>query len=117
MESKNEKTIKKVVKKETPVKVAVKKEAVKVSEKKSTKKTFVGTVVSDKMQKTVVVSIQRRVAHPVYGKLIKITKRFKADTNGMEVKVGQTIRMEETRPISKGKFFKVIEIIKEGDKK
>ncbi len=93
--------------------VQVKKEAVKVSLKKPTKKTFVGTVVSDKMQKTVVVSIQRRVAHPRYGKLIKITKRFKADTNGMEVKVGQTIKMEETRPISKGKFFKVIEIIKE----
>ena len=109
METKNKTTIKK-----QPVKkVAIQKETVKVSVKKSTKKTFVGTVVSDKMQKTVVVSIQRRVAHPRYGKLIKITKRFKADTNGMEVKVGQTIKMEETRPISKGKFFKVIEIIKE----
>jgi small subunit ribosomal protein S17 len=75
------------------------------------KKTFVGTIVSDKMQKTVVVEIQRRVQHPVYKKMMKRNTKLKADTNAMEVKVGQLVRIEETRPLSKDKYFKVIEII------
>ena len=103
---------KREIKKNAPVK-----EVANAVEQKSTKKTFIGTVVSDKMQKTVVISIERKVAHPKYGKLIKITKRFKADTNNMEIKTGDLIRMEETRPISRGKSFKVIEVIKEGGKK
>ena len=72
------------------------------------RKVLIGKIVSDKMQKTVVVEVERKVAHPVYKKLIKKTKRFKADVNNMEVKVGDLVKMEETPPISRSKHFKVI---------
>lgn len=78
-------------------------------EKKIIKKRFTGIVVSDKMDKTVVVALLRKVPHPKYGKLIKKTTRLKADTNGMTIKTGNTVVIEETRPMGKGKFFKVIE--------
>mgnify|MGYP001619772238 CR=1 FL=1 len=75
-------------------------------------KTLIGKVVSNKMQKTVVVQIDRRIQHPVYKKFIKIKKRIKADSNDMELVVGDTVKIVETRPMSKEKFFKVIEKIK-----
>ena len=71
-------------------------------------KVITGTVVSTKMAKTVVVSYTRKVAHKKYGKLIKVTKRIKADTNGMEISLGDTVKIEQTKPMSKDKFFKVI---------
>lgn len=71
-------------------------------------RTMTGTVVSTKMQGTVVVSIERKVAHKLYGKLIKVTKKIKADKNGMDVKEGDVVVIEMTRPISKDKNFKVI---------
>lgn len=77
------------------------------------KKTFVGKIKSAKMKNTVVVSIERLVRHPVYGKILKKTSNLKADTNGMEIGVGQNVKIEQTKPISKDKSFKVIEIIKE----
>ena len=76
------------------------------------RKVLIGKIVSDKMQKTVVVEVERKVAHPVYKKLIKKTKRFKADVNNMEVKVGDLVKMEETPPISRSKHFKVIGKVK-----
>ena len=75
------------------------------------KKTFTGKVVSDKMAKTVVVSIERLIRHPVYKKTMRRTGRIKADTNGMEVKTGQVVKIEQTRPLSRDKSFKVIEIV------
>jgi len=75
------------------------------------KRTFTGKVVSDKMTKTVVVSIERLIRHPVYQKTLKRTGRIKADTNGMDVKSGQFVKIEQTRPLSRDKSFKVIEII------
>ncbi len=102
---KKEKTIKKEIVKAPPIKKGVIKP---MKTKEKVKRVLTGVVVSDKMQKTVVVSIQRKVAHPLYGKLIKITKKYKVDTNGMDIKVGDVVRMEETRPISRGKHFKVI---------
>jgi len=75
------------------------------------KKVLVGKVLSDKMQKTVVVEISRKVQHPIYKKLIKRTKKIKADTNGLDIKIGEEVKIEETKPISRGKFFKVIEKI------
>lgn len=109
--------MKKIIKKEE-VKTSIKKDVVKTMKtKEKMKKVLTGVVVSDKMQKTVIVSIQRKVAHSLYGKLIKITKRYKADTNNMEIKVGSIVKMEETRPLSRGKHFKVIEIVKEGEGK
>jgi small subunit ribosomal protein S17 len=81
------------------------------------KKTFVGKVVSDKMTKTVVVSIERLIRHPVYKKTMKRTGKIKADTNGINASVGQFVKIEQTRPISRDKSFKVIEIIEEKETK
>jgi small subunit ribosomal protein S17 len=72
------------------------------------KKTISGTVVSDKMDKTIVVSVTRFVKHPKYKKYIKISKNFKAHDEGNKHKVGETVEIEETRPISKDKRFKVV---------
>src|ERR1700680_3199838 len=74
-------------------------------------KTRVGTVVSDKMQKTVVVAIERRLPHPVYGKMITRTKHIKAHDQDNASKAGDTVRVMETRPISKDKRWRVIEIL------
>ena len=70
-----------------------------------------GTVVSDKMQKTVVVAIDRRVAHPVYGKMVTRTKRVKAHDEENSAKTGDTVRIMETRPLSKDKRWRVVEIV------
>src|SRR3982751_4443838 len=78
---------------------------------RSSRKTRVGMVVSDKMQKTVVVSIERRVQHPVYGKMIRRTKKLKAHDEQNEAKTGDTVRIMETRPLSKDKRWRVVEII------
>lgn len=78
------------------------------------KKTFVGKIVSNKMLNTVVVAIDRKVPHPRYGKLITKTKRLMADTNGVEVVVGEMVVVEEIKPMSKNKNFKVVG--KEGTK-
>ncbi len=75
------------------------------------RKTRVGTVVSDKMQKTVVVAIQRRVPHPTYGKMITRTKHFKAHDEENASKTGDIVRIMETRPLSKDKRWRVVEIV------
>jgi small subunit ribosomal protein S17 len=63
------------------------------------------------MAKTVVVSIERRVQHPVYGKMIRRTKKLKAHDEQNEAKTGDTVRIMETRPLSKDKRWRVVEII------
>ena len=78
---------------------------------RASRKTRVGLVVSDKMEKTVVVSIERRVQHPVYGKMVRRTKRFKAHDERNEAKTGDTVRIMETRPMSKDKRWRVVEIV------
>jgi small subunit ribosomal protein S17 len=75
------------------------------------RKTRVGKVVGDKMQKTVVVAIERRVAHPVYGKMMTLTTRLKAHDEENSSKTGDTVRIMETRPLSKDKRWRVIEIL------
>ncbi len=87
---------------------AVKEKKIMEKNEKKGNRTMTGTVVSTKMQGTVVVSIERKVAHKLYGKLIKVTKKIKADKNGMDVKEGDVVVIEMTRPISKDKNFKVI---------
>jgi len=87
-----------------------KSEASRATERNS-RKTRVGMVVSDKMQKTVVVSIERRVQHPVYGKMVRRTKKLKAHDEQNEAKTGDTVRIMETRPLSKDKRWRVVEII------
>ena len=78
---------------------------------RTSRKTRIGKVVSDKMVKTVVVSIERRVQHPVYGKMVRRTKKLKAHDEQNEAKTGDTVRIMETRPLSKDKRWRVVEII------
>lgn len=73
------------------------------------RKQFKGKVVSDKMDKTVVVLVSRFVKHPKYGKYVKIDKRFKAHVDGVKPVIGATVTIEETRPISKDKHFRLIQ--------
>ena len=75
------------------------------------RKTRVGVVVSDKMQKTVVVAIERRVAHPVYGKMMLRTTKLKAHDEENKAKQGDRVRIMETRPLSKDKRWRVVEIV------
>ena len=77
----------------------------------TSRKTRVGKVVSDKMDKTVVVTVADRVAHPIYKKIIKRTYRLKAHDEMNECGVGDTVKVMETRPLSKDKRWRVVEII------
>lgn len=79
--------------------------------RESFRKTREGLVVSDKMDKTVVVAIERRVKHPVYGKMMTRTKKLKAHDEENSAKLGDTVRIMETRPLSKDKRFRVVEIV------
>ncbi len=74
------------------------------------KKQLVGTVVSNKMEKTVVVEVETKKRHPVYHKVVKKRKRFKAHDE-VGAKVGSKVRIEETRPLSKMKRWKVVEVV------
>ena len=76
------------------------------------RKSFVGTVTSDTMDKTVVVSVTRVTRHPLYGKIIKTSKKFKAHNENNEAKAGDRVRIRECRPISKDKKF-FVEVILE----
>ncbi|HLR35647.1 MAG TPA: 30S ribosomal protein S17 [Tissierellales bacterium] len=75
------------------------------------RKTRVGRVVSDKMDKTVVVAVETFVTHPLYKKQIKKTTKFKAHDENNECKTGDRIRIMETRPLSKDKNWRVVKII------
>jgi small subunit ribosomal protein S17 len=75
------------------------------------RKTLVGTVTSDKMDKTVVVTVNRVTRHPLYGKVIKVSKKYKAHDENNEAKMGDVVRICECRPISKDKSFFVQEIL------
>ena len=78
---------------------------------RNARKSRTGLVVSDKMEKTVVVAIERRVPHPVYGKMVTRTKRLKAHDEENSAKGGDTVRIVETRPLSKDKRWRLVEII------
>ena len=73
-----------------------------------TKSILKGIVVGDKMNKTIVVSVTRFVKHPKYGKYYKVSKKYKAHDEANKYKIGDTVEIVETRPISKDKKFKVI---------
>lgn len=75
------------------------------------RKTLVGTVTSDKMDKTVVVTVNRTTRHPLYGKVVKVSKKYKAHDENNEAKIGDVVRICECRPISKDKRFFVQEIL------
>ena len=77
----------------------------------SSRKTRVGKVVSDKMNKTIVVAVENRVPHPLYKKIIKRTYKLKAHDENNECGIGDRVRVMETRPLSKDKRWRLVEII------
>ena len=78
---------------------------------KSNRKSRVGVVTSDKMDKTIVVTIRSRYKHPLYGKIIGHTKKFKAHDEENACGIGDTVRIMETRPLSRDKRWRLVEII------
>ena len=80
-------------------------------EERNLRKTRVGKVVSDKMDKTIVVAIEDHVKHPLYGKIVKKTVKFKAHDEKNECGIGDTVKIMETRPLSKDKRWRLVEII------
>lgn len=80
-------------------------------EERGRRKTVVGVVVSDKMDKTVVVSLETIVSHPLYGRRMIRTKRLKAHDEKNECRVGDKVKLMETRPLSKEKRWRVAEIL------
>lgn len=84
---------------------------VKGTENRGIRKTRVGVVVSDKMDKTITVEIRTHVRHPLFGKIMNRTARFKAHDENNECGIGDTVRIMETRPLSKTKRWRLVEII------
>ena len=80
-------------------------------EERNLRKTRVGLVVSDKMDKTIVVSVADRVKHPLYGKIIDRTYKLKAHDENNECHVGDRVKVMETRPLSKDKRWRLVEVI------
>ena len=78
------------------------------------KRILTGTVVSDKTDKTVTVRVERKVKHPLYGKIIRRSKKYHAHDEANEFKPGDTVRIEETRPISKTKTWRVLDRVRAG---
>jgi small subunit ribosomal protein S17 len=75
------------------------------------RKTRVGKVVSDKMDKTIVVAIQDNVKHPLYGKIVKRTYKLKAHDENNDSHIGDTVKVMETRPLSKDKRWRLVEVV------
>lgn len=82
-----------------------------MSEERGARKVRIGTVVSDKMDKTIVVHCERQFAHPIYKKIIKRGAHFKAHDETNDCHVGDTVRIVETRPLSREKRWRVVEVI------
>jgi small subunit ribosomal protein S17 len=81
------------------------------TEKRNLRKERIGKIVSNKMDKSVTVAIERKVKHPIYGKFVKTTTKFMAHDEKNECGVGDTVSIMETRPVSKNKRWRVIEIL------
>ena len=80
-------------------------------EERNLRKTRTGKVVSDKMDKTIVVAVEDHVKHPLYNKIVKRTYKLKAHDENNECKVGDTVKVKETRPLSKDKRWRLVEIM------
>jgi small subunit ribosomal protein S17 len=79
-------------------------------EERNLRKEKVGVVVSNKMEKTIIVQVERRVKHPKYGKFVKKTTKFSAHDDKNDCSIGDTVRIAETRPLSKTKCWRLVEI-------
>ena len=84
-------------------------------EERNKRKMAEGIVVSDKMDKTVVMQVQRLVKHPLYGKVMKRTKKYKVHDENNECKIGDIIRAMETRPLSKDKRWRLVEVVRKAE--
>ncbi|CCQ93741.1 ribosomal protein S17 (BS16) [[Clostridium] ultunense Esp] len=82
-----------------------------MAEGRKLRRTFVGKVVSDKMDKTIVVLVETHKRHPLYGKRVKYSKKFKAHDERNEAKIGDTVMIMETRPLSRDKHFRLVKIV------
>lgn len=80
-------------------------------ETRNLRKERIGKVVSNKMEKTITVAVQRKVKHPIYGKFMGITKKFSAHDEKNDCGIGDTVKIMETRPLSKNKRWRLVEII------
>jgi len=80
-------------------------------EKRNLRKERIGIVTSDKMQKSIVVAVERKVKHPKYGKFVKKTTKFVAHDENNDCHIGDTVKIMETRPLSKSKNWRLVEII------
>ena len=80
-------------------------------EERNLRKTLTGKVVSNKMQKTIVVAVEDHVRHPLYGKIVKRTYKLKAHDENNDCNIGDTVKVMETRPLSKDKRWRLVEII------
>ena len=83
----------------------------RIVEERNLRKTRVGVVVSDKMDKTIVVAVRDNVRHPLYNKIVKKTYKLKAHDEKNDAKIGDTVRVMETRPLSKDKRWRLVEIM------
>jgi small subunit ribosomal protein S17 len=82
-----------------------------MSEERGMRKTRVGVVVSDKMDKTITIAVKYRVRHPLYGKIVNRTTKIKAHDEKNECRIGDTVRVMETRPLSHDKRWRLVEIV------
>ena len=80
-------------------------------EERNLRKTRIGVVVSDKMEKTIVVAVRDNVRHPLYNKIVKKTYKLKAHDENNDCRIGDTVKVMETRPLSKEKRWRLVEII------
>ena len=85
------------------------------TETRGRRKARVGEVVSDKMEKTVVVAVTRLVKHPLYGRFVKRTAKYKVHDESNESRTGDVVRIVETRPLSKDKRWRLVEIVKRAE--
>ena len=82
-----------------------------MSEVRGMRKTRVGVVVSDKMDKTITIAVKYRVRHPLYGKIMNRTTKIKAHDENNECRIGDKVKVMETRPLSKDKRWRLVEIV------
>ena len=86
-------------------------------EERNLRKTLIGTVTSNKMDKTIVVSVQTNVKHPMYKKIVKRTYKLKAHDENNSCQIGDTVKVMETRPLSRDKRWRLVEILEKAENK
>lgn len=82
-----------------------------MAEERNNRKIKIGTVVSDKMDKTVTVRVERQIVHPKYEKIVRVSKKYKAHDEENSAHIGDTVRIMETRPLSRTKRWRLVEIV------